>query len=108
MDLDFAEFCIQLPDSLKINSTQDKIILREAMQAYWTESIRNRGKQGFGSSVENWFTQNSLLEMSKEILGSPTNKIYNFLDFNETQKLLQKVKKHWNLLQLALWAEYHF
>lgn len=107
LDLDFAEFCIQLPDSLKINSTQDKIILREAMQAYWTESIRNRGKQGFGSSVENWFTQNSLLDLSKEILGSPTNKIYNFLDFKETQKLLQKDKKHWNLLQLALWVERH-
>ena len=32
LDKDFAEFCIQLPDNLKIDSTNDKIILRETMQ----------------------------------------------------------------------------
>ncbi|RXM37489.1 hypothetical protein BOQ62_22590, partial [Chryseobacterium sp. CH21] len=39
LDLDFAEFCIQLPDQLKLNDSNDKIILREAMGSYWTETI---------------------------------------------------------------------
>jgi asparagine synthase (glutamine-hydrolysing) len=105
LDKDFAEFCISLPDSLKLNSEHDKIILREAMQSYWTETIRNRGKQGFGSSVENWFEQKSLLNLSDHLLKDKSQKVFDFIDFNKIQHLLNKDKKHWNLLQLALWAE---
>lgn len=105
LDKDFAEFCISLPDSLKINSEQDKIILREVMQNYWTDSIRNRGKQGFGSSVENWFEQKSLMDLSNSLLKDKSQKVFDYIDFNASQKFLNKDKKHWNLLQLALWAE---
>ena len=105
LDKDFAEFCIQLPDNLKIDSTNDKIILRETMQNYWTESIKNRGKQGFGSSVETWFEEDSLMNSSDELLKNSSHKVFDFIDFKSTQKHLNKDKKHWNLLQLAIWAE---
>jgi asparagine synthase (glutamine-hydrolysing) len=105
LDMDFAEFCISLPDNLKINTEHDKIILRESMQNYWTESIRNRGKQGFGSEVENWFKTESLQKLSKEILENPKSKVFDLINFDAAQKLINKDKKHWNLLQLALWAE---
>lgn len=105
LDKDFVEFCIQLPENLKLDGERDKIILREAMQNYWTDSIKNRKKQGFGSSVEHWFEEKSLMDLSNELLKDKTKKIFNFIDFNETQKFLNKDKKHWNLLQLALWAE---
>lgn len=105
LDVDFAEFCIALPDNLKINTEHDKIILREAMQSYWTESIRNRGKQGFGSEVENWFKTESLNKLSDELLKNKNAKVFSTIDFQYAQSLLKKDKKHWNLLQLALWAE---
>jgi asparagine synthase (glutamine-hydrolysing) len=105
LDKDFAEFCIQLPDNLKIDSTNDKIILRETMQNYWTESIKNRDKQGFGSSVETWFEEDSLMNLSDELLKNSSHKVFDFIDFKSTQKHLNKDKKHWNLLQLAIWAE---
>ncbi|QDP85539.1 asparagine synthase (glutamine-hydrolyzing) [Chryseobacterium sp. SNU WT5] len=105
LDKDFAEFCIQLPDNLKLNSNRDKIILRETMQNYWTENIRNRGKQGFGSSVESWFEEESLIKLSDELLKNSSHKVFNYIDFKTTQKHLNKDKKHWNLLQLAIWAE---
>lgn len=104
LDKDFAEFCIQLPENLKINGENDKIILRESMQNYWTESIRNRKKQGFGSPVEHWFEEKGLLDLSDVLLKDKAQKIFDFIDFNATQKFLNKDKKHWNLLQLALWA----
>lgn len=104
LDKDFAEFCIALPDSLKINSDHDKIILRESMQSYWTETIKNRGKQGFGASVESWFEQQSLMDISDKLLKDKSQKVFDYIDFNESQKLLKKDNKHWNLLQLALWA----
>lgn len=105
LDKDFAEFCIQLPENLKLDSENDKIILREAMGNYWTETIRNRHKQGFGSSVEKWFEEKSLMDLSNQLLKDPSQKVFDFIDFKETQKFLNKDKKHWNLLQLALWAE---
>ncbi len=104
LDQDFAEFCVQLPENLKLDSENDKIILRESMRNYWTETIRNRYKQGFGSSVENWFEEKSLMELSDDLLKNKHSKIFEFVDFHQTQKFLGKDKKHWNLLQLALWA----
>ncbi|AZA53038.1 asparagine synthase (glutamine-hydrolyzing) [Chryseobacterium sp. G0201] len=104
LDIDFAEFCIQLPEQLKLNNENDKIILREAMGSYWTETIRNRNKQGFGMSVENWFEEDNLINLSNDLLKDPNQKVFNYIDFKATQKFLDKGQKHWNLLQLALWA----
>ena len=104
LDKDFAEFCIQLPENLKLNTENDKIILRETMQNYWTKTIRNRNKQGFGSSVEKWFEEESLNELSNDLLKNKASRIFDFIDFKAAQKFLNKDKKHWNLLQLALWA----
>ena len=106
LDKDFAEFCIQLPENLKLNSQNDKIILREAMGNYWTETIRNRHKQGFGSSVEKWFEEKSLMELSDDLLKNRSSKVFDFINFSTAQKYLNKDKKHWNLLQLALWADH--
>ncbi|UOU99043.1 asparagine synthase (glutamine-hydrolyzing) [Chryseobacterium daecheongense] len=105
LDIDFAEFCIQLPEQLKINNENDKIILREAMGSYWTETIRNRNKQGFGVAIEGWFEEDSLISFSDDLLKNPNHKVFNFIDFKATQKFLDKGQKHWNLLQLALWAD---
>ncbi len=105
LDIDFAEFCIRLPEQLKLDKENDKIILRESMNAYWTETIRKRNKQGFGMSAENWFKEENLAKLSDNLLKDRNQKIYNFIDFNTTQKFLKKDEKHWNLLQLALWAQ---
>ncbi|GEN68910.1 asparagine synthase (glutamine-hydrolyzing) [Chryseobacterium rhizosphaerae] len=105
LDLDFAEFCIQLPDQLKLSNTNDKIILREAMGSYWTETIRKRHKQGFGLGVKNWFAEENLMNFSNDMLKNPNHKVFNFIDFKATQSYLNKDEKHWNLLQLALWAD---
>lgn len=104
LDIDFAEFCIQLPDQLKINNDHDKIILRESMNSYWTENIRNRHKQGFGMSVKDWFKEENLMKLSNDLLKDKKQKIFNFIDFGATQNFLKQDHKHWNLLQLALWA----
>ena len=106
LDKDFAEFCIQLPENMKLDSENDKIILREAMGNYWTETIRNRHKQGFGSSVEKWFEEKSLMELSDDLLKNRSSKVFDFITFSTAQKYLNKDKKHWNLLQLALWADH--
>ncbi|MCL8536457.1 asparagine synthase (glutamine-hydrolyzing) [Chryseobacterium gallinarum] len=104
LDIDFAEFCIQLPDQLKLSNENDKIILRETMGSYWTDTIRNRHKQGFGLSVKSWFDEDNLIKLSNDLLKDRNQKVFNYIDFDATQKFLNKDNKHWNLLQLALWA----
>lgn len=107
LDIDFAEFCIQLPEQLKLNNDHDKIILREAMGSYWTETIRKRRKQGFGMSIKTWFEEENLINLSDELLKNQDQKIFNYIDFKAAQQFLNKDHKHWNLLQLALWAHYN-
>lgn len=105
LDIDFAEFCIQLPEQLKLDGEHDKLILRNTMGSYWTETIRNRNKQGFGLGIENWFQEDNLLRFSDELLKNRNQKIFKYIDFDAAQKFLDKGQKHWNLLQLALWAQ---
>lgn len=107
LDKDFVEFCVRLPDTLKINNSDDKIILRKAMADSWTESIRNRRKQGFGSNVGNWLKEDNIKKLSKELLQDRNQKVFDFIDFDATQKYFDGWQKEWNLLQLALWANNH-
>lgn len=107
LDIDFAEFCIQLPEQLKLTNDHDKIILREAMASYWTENIRKRRKQGFGMSIKTWFEEENLIRLSDQLLKDRDQKIFSYIDFEAAQKFLNRDHKHWNLLQLALWAHHN-
>lgn len=107
LDIDFAEFCIQLPEQLKLTNDHDKIILREAMGSYWTETIRKRRKQGFGMSIKTWFEEENLIRLSDQLLKDRDQKIFSYIDFKAAQKFLNRDHKHWNLLQLALWAHHN-
>ncbi len=107
LDIDFAEFCIRLPEQLKLTNDHDKIILREAMGSYWTETIRKRRKQGFGMSIKTWFEEENLIRLSDQLLKDPNQKIFSYIDFKTAQKFLNRDHKHWNLLQLALWAHHN-
>ena len=105
LDIDFAEFCIQLPWQYKVNKSEDKIILRKAYSKAWTEEITNRGKNGFAASVNEWFKENELKELSDSLLKNPNSYIFNFLNFDKVQKKLNYQLQHWSLLVLALWFE---
>ncbi len=105
LDKDFAEFCIQLPWQYKVNSTEDKIILREAYSKAWTDEIAQRGKNGFAASVAEWFKEKELQNLSASLLTNKNSAIFSYLNFSEVQKKLNNNLQHWSLLVLALWFE---
>lgn len=105
LDIDFAEFCIQLPWQYKMNKTEDKIILRKAYAQAWTEEIANRGKNGFAASVNDWLQRSDVAALSKKLLEDKDSEIFKWLDFNEVQKKLNLQLQHWSLLVLSLWFE---
>ena len=105
LDVDFAEFCIQLPWQFKMNTSDDKIILRKAYAQAWTEEIAQRGKNGFAASVTEWFKEEALLNLSKSLLHKKENHIFKYLNFKTVQKKLNHNLQHWSLLILSLWFE---
>ncbi|SDL86117.1 asparagine synthase (glutamine-hydrolyzing) [Chryseobacterium taihuense] len=105
LDIDFAEFCIQLPWQYKVNKNEDKIILRKAYASAWTEEIINRGKNGFAASVTEWFKEKELQELSNSLLKNPESYIFKYLHFTEVQKKLNFTLQHWSIVILAIWFE---
>ncbi len=108
LDVDFAEYAISLPYTLKVSSTSDKIILREAMQGLWTDSIRKRTKQGFGAPVHHWLKFENMKQLKQEFLFNKNNKLYSVLNYEACSRYFNKDNYHtWILLTLAIWLEKH-
>ncbi len=108
LDVDFAQYAISLPYNLKVSSTNDKIILREAMGQLWTKNIRKRSKQGFGAPVNQWLQLPAVQQLKQEYLFNKNNKMYSILDYNACASYFNKNNYHtWILLTLAIWVEKH-
>ncbi len=109
-DVDLAEFCISLPFEFKVNGTQDKYILRKAMNDSWTEPVRQGVKNGFSPPFGKWLREKKVQEMEAYYLGDKTRKIFQVLSYDGTQKLMQSKKyiwPEWSLLMLSMWMETH-
>jgi asparagine synthase (glutamine-hydrolysing) len=108
LDVDLASFCIGLPLSLKITSTTDKRIMREAFASSWTPEIRARGKQGFGAPVQDWLKLDSMRALVHEYLENPRAKLFSHVSYEATRPFVETgTYKTWILLVLAIWMEKH-
>lgn len=108
LDVDFAEFCISLPENFKISNTNDKIIMRECFGHLWPKEISNRHKQGFGAPVNEWLMQKEMKKLKFDFFMNKDAKIYNWLDFQEASAYATKNNyQTWILLTLSIWMEQH-
>jgi asparagine synthase (glutamine-hydrolysing) len=106
LDIDFASFCLSLPEQYKINSHSNKIILREAFSSAWTEEIRQRPKQGFDAPIGDWLSMDSVSKLKNDHFNNPNHRIYNILSRENTSKYLENNDViTWRLLILALWVD---
>lgn len=135
MDNDLADFAMRCPLKFKINKlsevlrlnenetgnkstvyfqkTKDgKQILRDLMSRYIPEEISNAEKQGFSSPDASWFKGESI-EFVKRTLLTPNARIYEVLDWNATQGMIQRHLSGaenrrlliWSLLNFESWLE---
>lgn len=108
LDVDFASFCLSLPVHLKITDERDKAILRDAYSHAWTDSIRKRGKFGFGAPVEKWLSRRTVQTLKDKYLNNPQSKIFSVLSFANSRTYVQRNDyRTWILLVLAVWLEKH-
>jgi asparagine synthase (glutamine-hydrolysing) len=106
LDVDLASFCISLPQSMKIRSTEDKWILRKSYEAAWTEEIRKRGKCGFGAPGDQWLQQRRVAQLKGRLLDDRGNPLFSLIDFEASRPIFAAGDyRTWTLLVLALWLE---
>lgn len=106
LDVEFASFVISLPHTLKINSAEDKIILRRAFSEAWSPSVRNRSKQGFGAPVSAWMNRPDMKLLLADYLTDRTKKIFNLFDARTVEKVTSESSyRTWIFLVLSVWLE---
>lgn len=106
LDKDFASFCISLPTNFKINDNTEKLLLREACGELWTDEIRQRKKQGFAASVNEWLKIPSIVALKEKYLQNKSNKIFSVLKYDAVSSFYQRDDMQtWALLNLSMWME---
>lgn len=105
LDVEFASFCLSLPYRLKVSTSEDKIVLRQAYSTQWPVSIRLRSKQGFGAPLARWLHDPIVRDLERSLLRDPAAPAFKILSYHGTQQILQRsnLMQRWTLLVLALW-----
>jgi asparagine synthase (glutamine-hydrolysing) len=106
LNVDFASFCISLPERLKITDRQDKWILRQCYGRFWTEAIRQKSKQGFGAPVGEWLKRPEVARLKSKVLDNPRHALFSLIPFKASRAYIARDNyQTWILLTLGLWLE---
>lgn len=126
MDNDLVDFSMKCPVSMKIGnlnqvtkinentfgnkqssifqkSSEGKQILRDVMEKYIPQEITRSAKQGFSSPDSSWFKGDSI-DYVREELKNKNSKIYDFLDYKETNRLLDEHLNGTKNRRLLVWS----
>jgi len=126
LDNDLVDFAMRCPVELKIHSRRNfdgaykgsfnssasspehitrvgKQILREAMEQYLPKETLNGKKQGFSGPDASWF-QGESLKFVKDRLSSAKSPIFDYLDFQTTQILLDQHLNGQQNRRLLIWS----
>jgi asparagine synthase (glutamine-hydrolysing) len=113
LDINVVESAFNMPYNLKINGSEGKYLLKKLAERKLPRDIIYRKKQGFGAPVEEWLYSN-LKNMVISDLKNKNHKVFDLLNWEYVQKLLQKFYqegdssvgyKIWIIFILALWCE---
>ncbi len=106
LDAGVAEFLAALPSSLKLSRSESKIVLRRAYTRDWPESIRKRGKQGFGAPVDRWLLRDDVKALVARCFDDPKSRLNSLLPGNAVSTFRTEGRhKTWALLTLGLWLD---
>ncbi|MFZ5955066.1 MAG: asparagine synthase (glutamine-hydrolyzing) [Nanoarchaeota archaeon] len=110
LDYRLAEFAFKLPQNLKLDLLQNKILLRESFKNLIPKETSERKKRHFFVPIENWLN-NELSGIRQDLL-SPNfinqQKIFNFNYIEKINKNFKASKLYysrqlWSLISFQLW-----
>jgi asparagine synthase (glutamine-hydrolysing) len=136
LDNDLVDFAMRVPVRLKLGNLQEvirinenepgkeckyfqktrdgKLLLRKMLQPLVPAEISNGVKQGFSAPDASWFRGDSIEYVRREVL-NPRARIYDFLDRQTVQELVDEhLRGHqnrrlliWSLLSFEGWCRAH-
>ncbi|MBI4159837.1 asparagine synthase (glutamine-hydrolyzing) [Candidatus Wolfebacteria bacterium] len=117
LDHRLVELALNMPTSIKIKSGVSKYILKKSVEGIIPKEIIWREKQGFATSMSEWFKPNSPVE--KRLTGIIRNsklRERNILNYSYIERLINAHQvrgvehnfRLWNLVTLSLWYDYWF
>jgi asparagine synthase (glutamine-hydrolysing) len=112
LDYRITEFSFNLDTNLKIRGNEMKYLLKQVLYDYLPEEIFRRPKWGFSIPLKKWLKTDLSYLLEKYTSKSIIEK-YNFLNFNEVEKLKKLYnsgKDHlfnrlWVIIVLHWWSE---
>jgi len=108
LDVDVASLLASLPSSLKLTNNESKAVLRRAYSRDWPESVRRRGKQGFGAPVARWLEDPAVRMLLSRCVDDPASPLHQVLPTAGIRRLRSAGSApSWSLLVLGLWLERH-
>ena len=112
LDHRLIEFGVRLPDHLKIDARQGKVVLRQLAGRRLPEEIRNLPKRGFSIPAARWLRED-LRPMAEELLFESAGAFDGILDANVVRRMWREhvsgSRDHnvflWGLMMMALWRK---
>jgi asparagine synthase (glutamine-hydrolysing) len=106
LDVEFAEFALALPESLKLSLSQSKIVLCEAFESLWNAEVANNHKRGFDSPIQDWLKSPRFAELIEDFLHHRDRKIHALMNFGAKKDWSRfKPQQVYNFLVLSMWLE---
>ncbi len=111
LDMNVVRFALALPLEYRLNSKENKRILRNIGESFLDPRILNRPKRGFGTPVADWF-RNELAPLAQKLADEVTEwDVHKLLNTKMVQRIvsdhLQGKASHgpllWTLYCLRIW-----
>jgi asparagine synthase (glutamine-hydrolysing) len=93
LDYRVIEFCSGLPDSLKLNGTNEKYLLKKLMKGRIPESIVKRPKQPYRAPISSVFLGKERPEYVSEMLSEKQSRHAGIFDYPSVAALLGRIEK---------------
>ncbi|MBM3813756.1 MAG: asparagine synthase (glutamine-hydrolyzing) [Acidimicrobiia bacterium] len=115
LDHHFLAFAMRVPDRLRIHGSEQKYILKKAVEDLLPHRIVYRVKKGFPTPLRQWLRGRDA-ESVLSPLSAPDGFLLHYVRVEAVQKLLERhhagwedgTDRIWRLLNLAHWGEMHF
>jgi asparagine synthase (glutamine-hydrolysing) len=112
LDHTFVEFSTRVPDSLKMRGSEQKYILKKAVEDLLPHDIIYRKKMGFPTPLKQWLLDPRAERLFSAIL-SRDGFVAEYLDLGEIETLVNRHRsgaedatdRLWRLLNLQLWGD---
>lgn len=112
LDKDLVELAFQVPDNLKVNGSQTKVLLKKIAARHVPRECVYRPKEGFSIPIKNWLAA-ELKPLMNELLAPNTLQQQGIFDSSTVEQLkkehLRAVANHshvlWSLMVFQAWRK---